>query len=246
MGIVFRKGIFAMQGIIEREIIDLTRYLHVKAENGENFGVIYKRLLQACPRLHDDEQHKKLAEKFVADFIKEFSAHDLRIWFEVNAPMTFGDERLHSKYYNLLKIHDAFIDKWLKEHDLTLKVDVYLFGNRVRDAYRDVGISFTNSSFSYVTEYTTQLWGLIKTIDDNHYNKELIHALEHSIKVLLQFSGGHYYLSMDLTDEKVLKELYEVLGEVLHMSDSFMGDEWCHSYNGYGDVIFNPTGEIVF
>ena len=243
MSICFEKGIFATIGTIEGAIIDLTEYCNVKAENGEKFRVIYDRLLQKCPKLHTDEEHKQLSKQFINDFIKEFSHRELRIWFEVHAPMTFGDQELADKYYNLLKIHNAFVYKWLEDNNLILKVDVYLFGNRVKDAYKESGIDFDVDGFA--CEYTVQLWGLVKTIRDSGYKKTLIDSLQNPIKTLLEITGGHYYNTIDLTNKENLKELYYCLCEVICSSDGFQGKELFHSYNGYGDTIFTPTGEII-
>ena len=246
MTILLSKGIFATIGEIERSIIELAEYLNVEFKNREKFGVIYERLLQKCPKLHTDEEHKQLSEQFVNDFIAEFSHRELRIWFEVYAPMTFGDETLQQKYYKLLDIHNAFVSKWMKAHNLLLRADAFLFGNRVRDAYRKVGIGFANSIHDSGTPYTTQLWGIIKTIRDSGYQKEVIMPLQHSIKVLLEISGGSYYNTLDLTKKENLKELYYVLCEVLHTKDGFQGSEMFHSYDGYGGVIFDPTGEVTY
>lgn len=246
MGIVFTKGIFAMIGIIEREMIRLAEHCNVKAENGEKYGVIYDRLLQVCPKLHTDQEHKQLSKQFVKDFATEFNHHELRVWFEVNAPITFGDEGLERKYHNLLKIHDAFVNKWLQDHELILTVDVYLFGNQVRDSYRKMGVSFSNSMFDNNTEDTEQLWGIIKTIRDSGYKKELIMPLQKYIKVLLDMSGGFYYNTLDLTDKDVLRELYYTLSEVLHKKDGYKGHNMFHDYDGYGNTIFEISGDKIY
>ena len=245
MGIVFEKGIFATIGTIENEMLRLAEYCNVKAEDGEKYGVIYNRLLQKCPKLHTDEEHKQLSKKFVEDFVAEFSHRELRIWFETHAPMTFSDEGLERKYFNLIKIHNAFVNKWIKEHELILTIDVYLFGNQVRDAYREMGVSFSNNLLDYETEYTLQLWGLIATIRNNGYKKELVIALQDSIEMLLEISGGFYFNTLDLTKEENLRELYYTLSEALHIGDAYKGHDMFHDYDGYGHTIFEPTGEIV-
>lgn len=246
MDILFSKGIFATIGEIEGEMIRLARYCDVKAEDGEKFRVIYDRLLQKCPKLHTDEEHKQLSKKFVQDFVTEFSHRELRIWFEIHAPMTFGDEGLERKYFNLKKIHNAFVDKWLRDHKLILTVDVYLFGNQVRDAYREMGVSFANSMLDNNYEYTMQLWGVIKTIRDNGYKKELVIALQDSIKLLLDMSGGFYFNTIDLTEEENLRELYYTLCEALHVSDGYKGHQMFHDYDGYGGTIFDVTGDALY
>lgn len=245
MGIVFKKGIFATIGIIEQEMLSLAEYCNIKVEDGVKYGVIYGRLLQKCPKLHTDEEHKQLSKKFVKDFVTEFSHRELRVWFEIHAPMTFGDEGLERKYFNLIKIHNAFVHKWLREHELILTIDVYLFGNQVRDAYKEMGVNFSNDLYEFETEYTVQLWGLIKTIRDNGYKKELVIALQDSIKILLETSGGFYFNTLDLTKEENLRELYYTLSEALHIGEAYQGHDIFYDYDGYGHVIFEPTGEIV-
>ena len=246
MGICFEKSIFAMVGTIGDEIVKLAEHLNVQAEDGEKYGVIHERLLDACPKLHTKEQLKELAEEFVLDFIEEFNHRELYVWFNCNAPLTFGDEMLIRKYHNLLKIHDAWVGKWVREHNIILRVDAFLFGNEVREAYhKHSGICFDGSKFSDTQEWVLQLWGLVKTIHDSFYDSDLVSALQNSIKSLLHITGGEYYTTLDLTDKEVLRELYYVLCEVNHTSDGFKGHDMWHYYNGYGGTVFETTGEVI-
>ena len=235
-GIVFQKNIFATQGIIENNIIQLAQHINVKYENGEKFGIIHKRLLNNCPKLHTRNDLKELSKLFINDFLKNFGPNELRIWYECTAPLTFSDEMLAMKYNKLLDIHNEWVYKWLKNHNIILNVDALLFGIEIRKEYKKSGVNFNENR----KELILQLWGIIKTIHDGHYNKDLINMLENYIKILLQVCEANYYANLDLKNKEVLKNLYNTLCEVNHTSDGFKGHEMFYDYDGYGNTIFKP------
>lgn len=245
MGIVLQKGIFALQGVIEDAIIDLAEYLDVPANDGEKFRVIYERLLNACPRLHTVDELNELADIFIKDFMNEFGHHKLRVWYTVNHALTFADENYVDKYSNVLKICDDYVYDWCRKHGITLCVDAFLFGNAVTGAYKNNHIGFNSASYmgdGFNLEYMMQLWGLCKTIREYQYDEELMETLKPFIKNILTWIRNDYYCNLPY-DEKMIKELYYELSEELHTRDGFRRDLFNH-YDGYGNVVFNLTGEI--
>lgn len=83
-------------------------------------------------------------------------------------------------------------------------------------------------------KYSKNIYSVLKTIHLTHYNDDVIDSVNYLLPILLSFAGDKYYQCKDLTDKKVLKELYTYVGEELGDDDLFEGHMLFHEYDGYG------------
>ena len=236
---------FANRGMIERELYSLSKKCDVEM-NGKKLGEIYEELLGFYPDLKGKDALNNLASKFIDDFREEYSYQGYRVFYHY---YTAGnDDLMRDKYHNQMQIYNDYVNSWLSDNDVVLDLDILLLGFEVKRKSKDY--------FFEVNDNTLQLWGVVKTIKDSCFNEDLINVLMPEIKILLLKCRNKYYYDNILLlkcknncdnlfdDEGLFRELYLELSEVLHLGEGIKGYDFGYDFDGYGNTVFSPTGEV--
>lgn len=219
---------------------EMKEYLGIEIEGKIRYEDLYVKFTEATKMLSLN-QINDLAEKFINDFITEYSGHYLRIWNDTcNQNMFSRKERLAQKYYKLVPILDKWFKNWIENNiNVHYKVEAYLIGDKINTLLS----YYSFNTRDLCIEECEQLWALIKTIHTSFYNEELIDALSDTLKQLIYFCAPQDYHECDINDKNILHQLYIELCEQLYKDDGYKGLKMFYDYDGYGNTICEVTNE---
>ena len=226
------------RGDFERAIYDLEKHFGLDCDGKTNRECI-EELKKVCPKLHSDAELEELGNQLLDMVCSEFGWKGLRVWFELdNSHPLLANEMLAMKYSKLYDDISKKVDEFRVANDLTLILDVYLFGFKVKESYRE--------RYGEIGEEgLMDLYSLVNTVHLTGYQSSIIKELEYSIKFRLICVGDKYYSSKDLTSRDVLRELYEHLGEIVGDDDAYQGHMLFYDYDGYGGSYCTVGGDIL-
>ncbi|MBR3208687.1 MAG: hypothetical protein IKF82_00305 [Bacilli bacterium] len=231
-------SIFAAPLTLDIAFHEMLEYANVEVKGEMKYEDVYVKISEKVEMLSLNDINN-LAQKLINDFINENSGHHLRIWNKCSNQGWFNDEKLEHKYYRLVKELRKWYGNWLQTNlNVTYKIEAYLIGREVNSLLDE----YSFASRDYFADECDQLWGLITTIHHSFYNQELINSLFDVIEELVHWCCPKDYKECDLTDKKVLHQLYIELCEELHKEDGFKGLDFFHSFDGYGNTIFDLDG----
>ena len=220
------------QGHLENAIMDLEKHFHVNYSGKTNRECILE-LRKLCPKLHSEEELKQYAMELIHSIYKKYGFVGLRTWYRTQMKYAFfGHEMLNQKYDNLIKDIQEDINSFREEHNIILKLDVYLLSIEVQETYKkEYGVLREDN--------LNDAYSILRTIHLMYYDEDIIELLFDVLEVSLMQTGDKYYLNQDLKNKKVLKELYVYISEELGMSEVYQGHNMFHRYDGYGNVEWN-------
>lgn len=230
--------LYCSRGDFERAIYDLENHFGADYDGMTN-GECVEQLRKLCPQLHSDDDLKQLAETLVDTLFDEFGWNGMRVWFELNNSSPFFKNSMMSMKYD--KLYDdisAKAEEFRVANDLTLKLDVYLFGMKVKDTYRERYGSIDEDAYGLM-----DLYSVLNTIRLSHYNSVVIRELQNGLKFLLVMVGDKYYSQMDLSKPEVLQEVYTHIAEIVGDDNVYQGHSMFYDYDGYGGSYCTVGGD---
>lgn len=228
--------------------------------HGKKYDEIFRIISENCPHIKSDDELYDIAVHNLLKIREEYGMRGLRVWYHSAKKNLMlknlcrdedgwgGDDIIERKYYRLIP------DIWEYHNNLMFQSDYFLNYMRyfkiLENAYYDeYGNLFERR---WIDDEPDDLYHLMKAIHLTYYNRDVIKSMLPSIKDHLVWNNCNYYLSLDLTDEKVLNDIYLHLAEEVGDSEAFKGFEIFYSNDGWGNVIFDkwehaktPNGGIM-
>lgn len=184
-----------------------------------------------CPRLHSEEELKRLAYDNLKAIEFEYGFKAVRLFIYDTCKDGLlqsytGPDRLQEKYEKLLvNLKDYHTDLFTKE--LTLTLDVYIYFKFLKEVY--------DEEYGIINDYNNRLYTLVKTIRISNYDSDVIKALKPQLEDYLHFGNAKYYLKQDICNVEVLKMLFEHLAEENFDELVVKGYNMATEYDGYGN-----------
>lgn len=219
------------QGALESQIYEYCNRFEVDFD-GKSIKDCIEECRKLCDRLHSEDEINNLAFEILSIVENEYGFLGIRLLYSVNMKI-FGDETLAFKYSKLVKDISNTVESFRVENNLTLKLDVYLLSLAMRD--------FIKSEYGIVSMDSNDVLGLYSVINyiqlnDYQYTDKDLELLE----IMLVLNGDNYYhKKIPNIDVDFLRELHTYIGEVIGDEKVFRGHDLFHSYDGYGNVIYD-------
>ena len=215
---------------LESQIVLYNNKFNLKL-NGKKISECITIIRDSCPKLHSQEELHELAKNNLKAIEKEYGFKALRLYIYDTCkqdllPSFTGKDPLQEKYKKLLKDLKEYHNN-LRDKELTLTLDVYLYHRELETVY--------NEEYGFLKDYNNRLYSIMKTIHITNYDKNVIDSLSDYLESNLLFANAKYYLDKDLTNIEVLKMLYEHIAEESFDEDVVMDMDIFREYDGYGN-----------
>ena len=244
---------------LDRELIKYQKALNLDF-GGKKYDDIFEIISKECPHIKSDKELKDLAVKNMTAIREEYGMRGLRVWYHSAKKNLMlkelckdedgwgGDDFIERKYFKLIPHIWEFHNKLMFESEYFLNYMRYfrLLENAYYDEY---GNLFERV---WITDCPDDLYHLMKAIHLSYYDESVVKSLLPVIKDHLYYNNCNYYLSLDLTDENVLRDIYLHLAEEVGDEDAYKGFDMFYSNDGWGNTVFdrwdvtkNPDGSTT-
>jgi hypothetical protein len=239
-------GIKSVRGFIaspldrEIELYKMAIAFDIKG-NGMTYGEVYDELATKC-QMYTRDELTQLASNFIDEFVKEFGHNALKI-LKILYFDPIGDRAYNMKYGEIVLTYIKWANKWADKH-FTYNIEAYLFGNEVKKQTNKYGLFIIPVGAEHLRKYLENIFKMVEEIRFSFYDEDVIKQYQKQIEEELYYWGHPYYNNADLSDPKILKELFYELGEELGDNEAFLGcTHLFYSYDGYGNTL-DHNGKI--
>ncbi len=206
-----------------------------------------------CPHIYTNQELKSMCKENLARIQEEYGFRGLRVWYHSARKNLMlkdlcrdedgwgGDDMIERKYYRLIPHIWEYHNKNLM-FSTDYFLNVMLYYKMLEDVFKETYGSLLEMDI--IDHECNELYHMMKTVHLAHYDVDVVKALLPTIQLYLEGYNCKYYLSLDLTGEENLQELYLHLAEENYDEDAYGGFTIFHSNDGWGNTVFDKWETI--
>ena len=221
---------------VKDDIVNVAKELgfDTKTLDGKSYGEIYSEILKLVPNLHSREELKELAQQLTDKIIDEYGFDAYRIYATYPLIRTKGYNGFEEVllYENIHKAMGCSSKAFCTMHQINHKLDLAILQHEFSKIYGD--------KYGFLSCFVGDCEDLIHIMQMVHrhlFDPEYIKVIEVDIQDALIKAGDNFFHKQDLTNEEIIKQLYNIVGERYGL-DGYRITVF-YEYDGYGNVVCN-------